>query len=163
MMNKTKKEIEQKARQWLEDYGQMTDIIQDYGDAYLAGFDAGQAQLLEQASSGFHSWYYVGKDCTPREFKNPSGNIFYKLEEAWQASQLSSAKLLAEKDKEIEATKKSLIEMTDSYENCFAKFLEKDKLLDEQFSLVSQIGMEKNTLKIQLEQSKSLLKRCVMC
>lgn len=71
----------------------------DLVDGYLAGFDAGQAQLFEQASDGFEEWFS----------ENPVNRL--ETEEAWQASALHSAKLLAEKDKEISQAKEFIKEM----------------------------------------------------
>lgn len=82
------------------------------------GFDAGQAQLLEQAASGFGEWFDRNKNRL--KVKSLQGNIsdFDRiLIELWQASALNSAlhstKLLAEKDAEIENIKNALGAMTE--------------------------------------------------
>jgi hypothetical protein len=84
--------------------------------AFTAGFDAGQAQLLEQAAGGFEEYEkdYWDRDAiggrTYRDWVEAShiemANLYMK--KAWQASALHSAKLLAEKDAEIKALKEKL-------------------------------------------------------
>lgn len=75
--------------------------------AYLAGFDAGQAQPLEQASEGFEEWFKDSWNC---DFDRHITWHFNQLQ-AWQASALHSAKMLAEKDKEIERLKEKIEEL----------------------------------------------------
>ena len=106
-MNKDKETM---AREWalscdqskIRSYDGYTAVYNNLVYGYLSGFDAGQAQLLEQAASGFADYYY-------------HSDIYKDHEEnaraAWQASQLSSDKVLAEKDKEIKRLKKNIEEL----------------------------------------------------
>jgi hypothetical protein len=79
--------------------------------AFIAGFDACEKQLLEQVSEGFEEWF----------LNYPSWRVEMSRQEsclkAWQASTLHSAKLLAEKDAEIEACEKMLVKIAD-WDNC---------------------------------------------
>jgi len=107
--------------------------IQDVRDAYLAGFDAGQAQLLEQAAIGFGEY--------EKTIEHREGYI-YIAREAWQASALHSAKLLAEKAAEIQGLRDSQPAYNEDIEG----------KLDEVYFEIAEKDREIKTLKEKIEE-----------
>jgi hypothetical protein len=104
MMNKDKETM---AQDYVRSLTESGDVKFSYSftrmiNSYLAGFDAGKAKLLEQASGGFKDW-----ESRLHEYETYDFDFFSGLK-AWQASQISSAKLLAEKDAEIEQIEKQV-------------------------------------------------------
>lgn len=106
------------ARDWIDkrfDFSMMNTLAEDmtrddFAKCYLAGFEASQAQLLEQSSDEelvlkFIEW--ITPHYVPMK-KIGLLHIAEKVEEIIQASALHSAKLLAEKDAEIERLKSLL-------------------------------------------------------
>lgn len=105
-------EIEKAAREWLEDYGQMTDHINDYIDAFKAGYN----HALRMSDKGFHDFWISGMIPDHRGIGNgytsPAAMAVTNRKIAasfvWNQAKLSCAKELAEKDKEIQEFKNDL-------------------------------------------------------
>jgi hypothetical protein len=89
-----KTKLEESAREWLENEGQMTDHINDYIDAFIAGAQWMQKDLLESASGGFEEWHKSQPAVKPWSRKQDSLD-------GWQAAKLSDQKIIQEKDEEI--------------------------------------------------------------
>lgn len=94
-----KETLEQAAKQWAYDWGNdsgynsRTDDLED-------GFIAGASWREQQAASGLQEWW----ESVAKEAYRTKPTL--DVEKTWQAAQLSSAKLLAEKDAEIAELKK---------------------------------------------------------
>ena len=86
---------EQAINQWLKENEK--GIAHEHESAIaIHAFKAGASWREQQAASGFSEWWdgYIHAD-----------TFTHTAKDAWQAAQLSSAKLLAEKDAEIERLK----------------------------------------------------------
>lgn len=105
---------EQAAREWVDanfDFSMMHTMVGDMTrEAYAKYFIAGAAWREQQAASGYFEFC---RDITPEDLAesnkakdyNDPRSMPFRL---WQASALHSAKLLAEKDAEIERLKQEL-------------------------------------------------------
>jgi len=93
-------------------------------NSYLAGFDAGQAQLLEKARDSFISYtcHHFGVDYESMQQLQEDVDMneisFDDIQLYWMEAKKNSTKLLAEKDKEIERLKEKIEEL-DYYQKAF--------------------------------------------
>ncbi len=126
----------------------------DIKDSFSAGFDAGQAQMLEQAAEGFSVdahvtyLYRMFKEWNKRNFSEDDVTwceVKGEIEKIHLASRLSAEKIIREKDEEI----KKLQEQNRKMEKMIMKMAnyihdedEEGSLCDEAYALIG--GCDEN-------------------
>jgi hypothetical protein len=126
------KDLEQAASSYIKENCNTKRQDEDEISAIEDAFKAGYKLAHDEAVDGFNEWWLKNFDLM--------NGTRYAANELWQAAKLSSQKEIARLE---------------------ARVNELEELLTEQFKIVSQKGMEKNTLKVQNAALKEKLAKAV--